>query len=98
MSVFLRAFLIPIGLTLAISPVLAFDNDFEINDINLDQENFLDINAHSYRKSLEYKWFDNTSGWRLNIASLDSDLAFTQTELKLQNELSEYVNIRLEVE
>jgi hypothetical protein len=98
MSVFLRAFLIPIGLTLAIPPVLAFDNDFEINDINLDQENFLDIKAHRYRKSLEYEWFDNTSGWRINIASLDSDLAYVGTELKLQNELSEYVNIRLEVE
>ena len=98
MSIFLRALLIPLGLTLTISPVLAFDNDLEINDINLDQENFLDIKAHRYRKSLEYLWFDNTSGWRINIASLDSDLAFVQTELKLQNELSEYVNIRLEVE
>ncbi len=98
MSIFLRALLVPLGLTLTISPVLAFDNDFEINDINLDQENFLDIKAHRYRKSLEYLWFDNTSGWRINIASLDSDLAFVQTELKLQNELSEYVNIRLEVE
>ena len=98
MSIFLRALLIPLGLTLTISPVLAFDNDLEINDINLDHENFLDIKAHRYRKSLEYLWFDNTSGWRINIASLDSDLAFVQTELKLQNELSEYVNIRLEVE
>ena len=98
MSIFLRALLVPLGLTLTISPVLAFDNDLEINDINLDQENFLDIKAHHYRKSLEYLWFDNTSGWRINIASLDSDLAFVQTELKLQNELSEYVNIRLEVE
>jgi len=98
MSIFIRAFLLPLGLTLTISPALAFDNDFEINDINLDHENFLDIKAHRYRKSLEYEWFDNTSGWRINIASLDSDLAFTQTELKLQNALSEYVNIRLEVE
>ena len=98
MSAVLHASLVLPGLILAISPVLAFDNDFEINNINLDDENFLDIKAHRYRKSLEYQWFDNTSGWRLNIARLDSDLAFTQTELKLQNELSEYVNIRLEVE
>ena len=98
MRVFLRALLILPGLTLAIPPVLAFDNDFEINDINLDEENFLDIKAHRYRKSLEYSWFDSTSGWRLNIASLDSDLAFVQAELKLQKELSDYVNIRLQVE
>ncbi len=98
MRVFLRTLLILLGLTLAIPPVLAFDNDFEINDINLNEENFLDIKASRYRKSLEYDWFDTTTGWRLNVASLDSDLAFVQTELKLQNELSEYVNIRLELE
>ena len=63
MSAFLHVSLVLIGLILAISPVLAFDNDFEINDINLDNENFLDLKAHRYRKSLEYKWFDNTSGW-----------------------------------
>lgn len=98
MSVFLRAFLILPCLILAISPALAFDNDFEINNINLAKENFLDIKAHRYRKSLEYHWFDTTSGWRINIASLSSDLAYVQTEFKLQDELSEYVNIRLEVE
>ena len=98
MCVFLRTLLIPLGLVMAISPVLAFDDDFEINDINLNEENFLDIKAHRYRKSLEYRWFDNTSGWRINAASLDSDLTFVQTELKLQNELSEYVDIRLQVE
>ena len=98
MRVLFHVFLVYLGLILAIPAVSAFDNDFEINDINLDHENFLDIKAHRYRKSLEYMWFDSTSGWRINIASLDSDLAFVQTELKLQNELSEYVNIRLEVE
>ena len=98
MRISLRAFLILPGLALVISPVLAFDNDFEINDINLNEENFLDIKASRYRKSLEYDWFDSTSGWRLNVASLDSDLAFVQTELKLQDELSEHVNIRLELE
>lgn len=98
MCVFVRTFLISLGLTLANQPVLAFDDDFEINDINLNKENFLDIKAHRYRKSLEYLWFDNTSGWRINAASLATDLTFVQTELKLQSELSEYVDIRLSVE
>jgi hypothetical protein len=98
MFIFLRVFLISLGLTLSISSALAFDNDYEINDINLDHENFLDINAHRFRKSLEYQWFDNTTAWRITGASLDSDLAFIQTELKLQHELSEYVNVRLEIE
>ena len=98
MRIFLRAFLITLGLVSVSPPVLSFDNDFEINNIDLSEENFLDIKAHQYRKSLEYRWFDNISGWRLNIASLNTNNAYTQTELKLQNELSEYVNIRLEVE
>ena len=98
MCAFLRTFLISLGLTLAIQPALAFDDDFEINDINLNKENFLDIKAHRYRKSLEYQWFDNTSGWRINAASLATALTFVQTELKLQSELSECVDIRLSVE
>lgn len=87
-----------LGLALFISPALAFDNDFSINDINLNEENFLDIKAHRFRKSLDYAWYDSTSGWRFTGASLDQDLAFTQIELKLQKELSEYVNIRLATE
>ena len=98
MRVFSLVLLILPGLALVISPALAFDNDFEINDINLNKENFLDIKATSYRKSLEYDWFDTTTGWRLNVASISTDLAFVQTELKLQDELSEHVNIRLELE
>ena len=85
------------ALSLITLPALAFDKDFEINDINLNEENFLDIKAHRFRKSLEYAWFDSTSAWRITSASLDQDLAFVQTELKLQQALSEYVNIRLDM-
>ncbi len=95
---FLHPLLFVSGLILLVSPALAFDNDFEINDINLNEENFLDIKAHRFRKSLEYNWYDHTSAWRLTGASLDGDLAFIQTELKFQQALSEYVNIRLEAE
>jgi hypothetical protein len=87
-----------IALLLAVKPVQAFDDDYEINDINLNHENFLDINAHRFRKSLEYQWFDNNSAWRITGASLDADLAFVQTELKLHHELSDYVNVRLTAE
>ena len=90
--------LITIGLALVVSPALAFDNDFEINDINLSSENFLDLKAHRFRKSLEYQWYDNNTAWRITGASLDAELAFLQTELKLQHELSDYVNVRLTAE
>lgn len=85
------------GLTLVIPSASAFDNDTEINDINMVEENFLDIKAHRFRKSLEYQWYDNTTGWRMIGASLDGDLAFIQAEVKLQHELSKYVNFRLEI-
>jgi hypothetical protein len=98
MRLFLSTPLFALALTLVISPVLAFDNDLEINDINLNEENFLDIKAHRFRKSLEYQWYDNTTAWRITGASLDGDLTFVQNELKLQSELSEYVNVRLEFE
>ena len=98
MRLFLCISLFILGLVSPISSVQAFDEDFEINDINLNEENFLDINAHRFRKSLEYQWFDNTTAWRMTGASLDSDLAFIKTELKLQHELSKYVNVRLEME
>ena len=98
MSIIRCAFLILLGLALSISPVLAFENNFEINDINLDGESFLDIKAHQFRKSLEYQWFDYVTAWRITGTSLNSDLTFLQTELKLQHELSEFVNVRLEIE
>jgi len=98
MRLILCTSLFTLGLMLITSPAQAFDDDFEINDINLDHENFLDINAHRFRKSLEYQWFDNTTAWRITGASLDADILFLQTEIKLQHELSEYVNVRLVAE
>ena len=87
-----------VALVALVSPVSALQNAFEIDDIDMNEENFLDIKAHRFRKSLEYNWFDHVSAWRMTGASLDGDLAFIQTELKLQQALSEYVNIRLEAE
>lgn len=76
----------------------AFDGDFEINEINMVEENFLDINAHRFRKSMEDQWYDTLSGWRMNGASLDGDFAFLQTEIKLQHAMSDSFNVRLEAE
>lgn len=98
MFTFLRASLIIPAFAVTSFPVQAFDNDFEINQINLGHENFLDLKAHRFRKSLEYQWYDSTTAWRITGASLDSDLAFLQTELKLQHELSDYLKVRLSTE
>ena len=93
-----RALLVFIPVLLMYSSVQAFDNDFEINHIDLDSENFLDIKAHQFRKSLEYQWYDSTNAWRITGASIGPELTFLQTDLKLQHELSEYVNVRLTAE
>lgn len=76
----------------------AFDDDKQINKVNLSPENFLDIKAYSFRKSLQYQWFDALSGWRINGGSLDGDRSYVFTDLKLQQELSKYINARLEIQ
>ncbi len=97
MHIFLFINLFILFLLSGLSPALAMNDRHEINDINLNEENFLDIKAHRFRKSLEYQWYDNTSAWHITGASLDGDLAFVQNELKLQRELSAYVNVRLDI-
>jgi len=97
MHSFLSTILLVLVLVLSLSSARAMNDKYEINDINLNEENFLDIKAHRFRKSLEYQWYDNLSVWRITGASLDGDLAFVQNELKLQSELSAYVNVRLEI-
>ena len=90
--------LLTLSLLAASSAVFAFDYDYEIKVINLYEENFLDIKALRFRMSLDYKWYDSNNGWRMNGASLDGDLAFLQTEIKLQSEVSDHLNVRLELE
>ena len=97
-GIIFRTVLFVLGLTVAVSPAQAFDDDFEINDIDLSKENFLDIKAHRFRKSLEERWYDAVSAWRITGASLNVDLAFIHTELKLQHALSDSVNVRLVAE
>ncbi len=92
---FITLFLLSLALNL--SSALAMNTRSVIDDINFNEENFLDIKAHRFRKSLEYQWYDNISAWRITGASLDGDLAFVQNELKLQSGLSQYVNVRLEI-
>jgi len=97
MRIFFSSTLFAFALASSLSSARATNVKPEIDDINLNEENFLDIKAHRFRKSLEYQWYDNISAWRITGASLDGDLAFVQNELKLQSELSQYVNVRLEI-
>jgi hypothetical protein len=97
MRIFFSSTLFAFALVSSLSSAQATNVKHEIDNINLNEENFLDIKAHRFRKSLEYQWYDNISAWRITGASLDGDLTFVQNELKLQSELSQYVNVRLEI-
>ena len=80
------------------SPAWSFDDDRSINEINLKEGNFLDINALQFRKPLELQWYDTLSGWRVSGGSLDADRLWLQTELQFQHSLSSKLNVRLEVQ
>ncbi len=79
-------------------PALAFDDDRDLNDVNLGVGNFLDIKALQFRKPLEQQWYDSVNGWRVSGGSLDADRLSLQTHLKLQQSLSKKLNARVETQ
>lgn len=86
-------------LVFCLSPwALAYDNDTEINNINLSPENFIDIKADRLRKSLELRWHDIVSGWQMTGGSLDADRLFLDTDIKLHHDLSDTVFARMEID
>ena len=74
--------------TAAAGVALAFDDDKAISDVRLKDESFLDISAHSFRKSLELQWFNTLSGWRMGGGSVSTNRAFVQADLRMRHELS----------
>lgn len=72
-----------------------FDGDTRIEDVNLKQENWLDIQAYSFRKSLDQQWNEGDNGFRFTGGSLDIDYLFLRTELRYRQALSEQVDMRL---
>ncbi|MDH5394561.1 MAG: hypothetical protein OEY11_15360 [Gammaproteobacteria bacterium] len=76
----------------------AFDNDYSINSPNFNTENFLDIHYVQFTESLNDQWYRAENGWRISGHSLTTDLLYSQTEIKLNNQLSERVNLRLKLQ
>ena len=76
----------------------AFDDDDTLNEPNFKPENFLDIKAYEFRKSVEEEWNATRNGWRIAGGSLSPDIAFIDSEVRLQNDLSESFSIRLQHE
>ncbi|MCK4588097.1 MAG: hypothetical protein KAU29_12170, partial [Gammaproteobacteria bacterium] len=73
-----------------------FDGDIAINEPNFNTENFLDFKAYEFRKSVQEEWYTVENGWRMAGASLDIDLAFVDSEIRLQKDLSDTLSVRLQ--
>lgn len=72
-----------------------FDGNTRIEDVNLKPENWLDIQAYSFRKSQDQQWNEGDNGFRFTGGSLDIDYLFLRTELRYRQALSEQVDMRL---
>ena len=72
-----------------------FDNDLAINEPNFKPENFLDYKAYEFRKSVSEQWYTSANGWRIAGGSLSEDIAFIDSEIRLQQRLSPHLTVRL---
>jgi len=75
-----------------------FDGDIAINEPNFHTENFLDFKAYEFRKSVQEEWYTVENGWRVAGGSLGIDLAFVDSEIRLQKDLSDTLSVRLQHE
>lgn len=75
-----------------------FDDDLTINEPNFKPENFLDYKAYEFRKSVQEEWYTVENGWRMTGGSLSRDIAFVDSEIRLQKDLSDTLSVRLQHE
>ena len=80
------------------SPGWCFDDDIAINEPNFKAENFLDYKAYEFRKSVQEEWYSVENGWRMAGGSLSRDIAFVDSEIRLQKDLSDTLSVRLQHE
>lgn len=79
-------------------PGWCFDDDISINEPNFKSENFLDYKAYEFRKSVQEEWYTVENGWRMAGGSLSADIAFVDSEIRLQKALSDTLTVRLQHE
>lgn len=72
----------------------AFDDDISINEPGFKPENFLDIKAYEFRKLVDEEWYAHPNGWRMRGGSLDFNLAYIDSEVRLAQDLSEHMSLR----
>jgi len=74
-------------------PGWCFDDDISINEPNFKAENFLDYKAFEFRKPVQEEWYTVENGWRMAGGSLRADIAFVDSEVQLQKDLSDTLSV-----
>lgn len=72
-----------------------WDGDPTLNDIIFSFESFVDINAYQFRPSEEIKWYEVEHGFRATGGSLDHNLLYTSSDMRLKKAMTPNVNFRL---
>jgi hypothetical protein len=72
-----------------------WDGEPSLEDVVFSFESFLDINAYQFRPSEDLAWQDVENGFRATGGSLDHNLLYTYTDLRLKQALTPNVNFRL---
>jgi len=72
-----------------------WDGNPSLDDIVFSFESFVDINAYQFRPSEEIKWYEVENGFRATGGSLDHNLLYVASDLRLKQAITPNVNFRL---
>jgi hypothetical protein len=73
----------------------SWDGEPSLEDIVFSFESFVDINAYQFRPSEEIKWYEVENGFRAIGGSLDHNLLYVSSDLRLKQDITSNVNFRL---
>ncbi len=74
-----------------------WDGEPSIDDINFNMESFIDINSYQFRRSEQVKWYDVENGLRISAGSLETNLLYLSTDLRLKQDITPNVIVRLNI-
>lgn len=87
------------ALLLATTPVrgvlASWNGEPSLDDIVFSSESFVDINSYQFRPSEDIKWYEVENGFRATGGSLDHNLLYVSSDLRLKREITPNVNFRL---
>lgn len=91
----------PAGIALSLTVALlesawaTWDGEPSLDNIEFNLESFVDINSYQFRRSEEIKWYDIENGLRIAAGSLETNLLYLSTDLRLKQEITPQVSVRL---